>query len=129
MSHSPHVCVVCNQPWPEGKYCYGEEQHHRQSAATGAQGGVDEATRDIEHLLFAALRVLNDETEDGTTEANRNWVMNTLLQYAEGACEQLKESSQALFKVTALYLWPMNPRARETAEGEATEGEATEHPE
>jgi hypothetical protein len=48
-------CVVCNQPWPEGPYCSSKEQQRRVTVACEAQGGIDEATRDIEHLLFAAL--------------------------------------------------------------------------
>ena len=70
------MCVVCNQPWPEGEYRYGQEQLHRQGAACGAHSGVDEAVRDIEHLLFAALRVLSDDTEDGTTEKHRRGVVS-----------------------------------------------------
>jgi hypothetical protein len=116
-----HVCIVFNQPWPDGEHCHSKEQSRRQSVACGADTGIETATRDVEHLLFAALRVLNDETEDGTTEEQRNWVVTTLLQYAEGACEQLKESRKALFDVTSLYLWPMNPGARDTAEVETTE--------
>jgi hypothetical protein len=82
---------------------------------------VEEETRNIEHLLFAALRLLRDETKDGTSEEDLKWTLATLVEYAQGACEQLKESAEALYKVTALYLWPINPGARATAEGETTE--------
>ena len=74
-------CVVCNQPWPKGPYNSSEEQERRVSAACEAKGGLEGATRNIEHLLFAALRVVRDETKDGTTEEDRNWVMQTLIEY------------------------------------------------
>jgi len=109
-------CVVCHQPWPGGPYRSSEEQQRRVSAACGAKGSIEEATLDIEHLLFAAKCVLNDNTEDGTTEEHRRWVIDTLLEFAQGACEALKESTEALWDETALYLWPTTPRAREAAE-------------
>ena len=40
--------------------------------------------------------MLNDETNDGTTQEERDWVIDTLLGYAQGACETLKESTEAL---------------------------------
>jgi len=126
-----HRCVVCNQPWPEGLYRSAKEQDRRVSAACTARGGLDEAPRDIEHLLFAALRVLNDDTEDDTEEAeeHRRWVIETLLEYAQGACERLKESSEALWNVTALYLWPTTPKAKKAAEVDTAETNAMEQQE
>src|SRR5207245_3073331 len=100
---------------------YGKEQQRRQSRAVGAKIGLETATRDIEHLLFAALRVLNDDTEDGTTEETRKWVVTTLLEYAQGACENLKEREEARYEVTALYLYPTHPGPQEPEETDATE--------
>jgi hypothetical protein len=117
----PHECVVCKQPWPTGEHRYSEEQTRRQVAACDAKGGVEEATRDIEHLLFALDRVPNAEREDGTTEEHQQWVMDTLLQYARGACESLKEDTEALWREMGLYLWPWRSRAEETTEAETKE--------
>lgn len=119
-------CVVCNQSWPEGKYRYGKEQQRRQSAAVGAKNGLEEATRDIEHLLFAALRVLNDDTTDD--EEHRRWVLDTLLTYAQGACEELKERTEAIWGVTTKYIWPTHPGARELVQVEEAEAAAMEQP-
>jgi hypothetical protein len=53
------------------------------------------------------------------------WAIETLVQYAQGACEELKERTDALWKVTGDYLWPTNPGAWGTATEAAEEETVT----
>ncbi len=95
------------------------------SRACGAEHGIEKATRDIQHLLFAALRVLNDETQDGTTEEDRKLVIETLLECAQGAGEGLERSIKALWGVTPLADKPASMGSGASGESRSRRHRAT----
>jgi hypothetical protein len=101
------ICVVCNQPWPKGLTHYSQRQQERQSKATGAHNDVERALTNLDALLLAAQSVRGAESIAGgeVEEEERERALDTLLNYARGEGENIKEKLDALWEVTAVYLW------------------------